>query len=119
MLNVNQHTIMKLRSYYFSELNEEQQKRIMANFCENDPIANYLDGKYSYALVNAQVAVDEDFNLYDIKVFDPYNLVESTKCSKIHINWYGWSNWLLEYRDKAGHDMVVILYKYGGETQDN
>lgn len=108
---------MKLRSYYFSELNKEQQSRIMANFCENDSIANYLDGRYSYAFVNAQVVVDEDFNLYDIKVFDPYNLIKDTKCAKVHINWYGWSNWLLGYRDKAGNGMNVILYKYGGETQ--
>ena len=109
---------MKLRSYYFNELTEEQRGRIMDSFCENNPIANYLDGKYSYAIVNAQVAVDEDFILYDIRVFDPYNLVEGTKCLQVHINWMGWSNWLLGYRDKAGHGMDKILYIYGGETQD-
>ena len=119
MLNVNQHTIMKLRSYFFNELNEEQRNRIMDNIRENNPIANYLDRKYSYALVNAQVAVDEDYNLYDIKVFDPLGLVEDTKCLRVHISWIGWSNWLLGYRDKAGHGMDKILYIYGGETKDN
>ena len=108
---------MKLTSYYFNKLNEEQRNRIMDSFCEGDPIANYLDGKYSYALVNAQIAVDEDFNLYDIKVFDPFNLVEETKCLRVHISWWGWSNWLFGYRDKAGHGMDKILYIYGGETQ--
>lgn len=110
---------MKLRSYYFNELNEEQQNRIMGNFSENDPIAKYLDGKYSYTIVNAQVVVDEDFNLYDIKVFDPYNLVKNTMFSPIYINWMGWSNWLFEYRDEAGHSMDKILYIYDGETQDD
>lgn len=119
MLNVNQHTIMKLTSYYFNELNEEQQNRIMNNFSEKDSIAKYLDGKYSYAIVNAQVVVDEDFNLYDIKVFDPFNLVKNNKCSPIHISWIGWSNWLFGYRDKAGNDIDKILYRYGGETQGN
>lgn len=112
-------SIMKLRSFYFNELNEEQRGRIMDSFCENNPIANYLDGKYSYALVNAQVAVDENFILYDIKVFDPFYLVEDTKCLRVHISWFGWSNWLFGYRDKAGHGMDKILYIYGGETQDN
>lgn len=110
---------MKLRSYYFNELDEEQRIRIMDNLCKNDPIANYLDGKYSYALVNAQVAVDEDFSLYDIRVFDPFNLMEETKCHRVHISWTGWSNWLFKYRDKAGHGMDKILYIYGGETRDN
>lgn len=91
----------------------------MDSLCKSDPIANYLDGKYSYTLVNAQVAVDEDFNLYDIKVFDPFNLVEDTKCLRVLISWLGWSNWLFEYRDKAGHGMDMILYIYGGELQDN
>lgn len=110
---------MKLRSYYFNELTEEQRRRIMDSFCENDPIANYLNSKYSYALVNAQVSVDKDFNLYDIKVFDPFNLVEDTRFLRVHISYFGWSNWLLEYRDKAGHGMDKILYIYGGEPQDN
>ena len=110
---------MKLRSYYFSKLNEEQRSRIMESFCEDDPIANYLDGKYSYTLVDAQVAVDEDFNLYDIRVFDPFNLVEGTRCLRVHISWLGWSNWLFGYRDGAGHGMDKILYIYGGEPQDN
>ena len=110
---------MKLRSYYFNELNEEQQNRIMNSLCEDDPIANYLDGKYTYAIVNAKVVVDEEFNLYDIKVYDPFNLVEDTMCRRIHISWLGWSNWLFDYRDKAGHGMDKILYIYGGEIQDN
>ena len=104
---------MKLRSFYINELNEEQQIEIKNNFCENDSIANYLDGRYPYTIVNAQVVVDEDFNLCDIKVYDPYNLVKVP----VFINWMGWSNWLLGYRDKAGHNIDRILYRYGGETQ--
>ena len=110
---------MKLRSYYFNELNEEQRCHIMDSLCEDDQIATYLDGKFSYALVNAKVVVDEGFNLCDIKVYDPFNLVEATKRLRIHISWLGWSNWLLGYRDKAGHGMDKILYIYGGEIQDN
>ena len=106
---------MKLTSYYFNELNEEQQIRIMNNFCEHDPIVKYLDGLYSYAIVNAQVVVDEDFHLCDIKVYDPYNLIQNP--TPVYINWMGWSNWLFDYRDKAGHNMDRILYRYGGETQ--
>ena len=110
---------MKLTSYYFNELNGEQQNRILDNFCENGFSADYLNGKYSRAIVNAQVVVDQDFNLYDIKVFDPYHLVKSDKDLPVYIGLDGWSNWLFEYRDNAGNDIDEILEDYDGEIQDN
>lgn len=110
---------MKLTSYYFNKLNEEQQIRIMDNFCENGFSADYLNGKYSRAIVNAQVVVDQNFNLYDIKVFDPYNQVKDAECLQVYITPSGWSNWLYEYTDPAGHDVDEILEDYDGEIQDN
>ena len=110
---------MKLTSYYFNELNGEQQNRILDNFCENGFSADYLNDKYSRAIVNALVVVDQDFNLYDIKVFDPYHLVKSDKDLPVYIGPDGWSNWLFEYRDNAGNDIDGILDDYDGETQDN
>ena len=113
------HTIMKLTSYYFNELNEEQQNRVMDNFCENGFSADYLNGKYSRAIVKAQVVVDQDFNLYDIKVFDPYNHVKDAECLPVYITPSGWSNWLYEYTDPAGHDVDEILEDYDGEVQED
>lgn len=110
---------MKLTSYYFNELNEEQQNRIMDNFSENGFNADYLNGKYSRAIVNAQVVVDGGWNLYDIKVFDPYNLVKDDECLPVYIGAGGWSNWLFEYRDNAGNNIDEILDDYDGETQED
>lgn len=106
---------MKLTSYYFNELTEEQQNRIMNDFSENGGNSDYLNGKFSREEVNAEVVVDEDFNLFDIKVFDPYQLVETG----VYIGADGWSNWLYEYCDPAGHDVDEILDDYDGEIQED
>lgn len=110
---------MKLTSYYFNELNKEQQARIQNDFYGNGYNLDYLNDTYSRSFVNAQVVVDEDFNLYDIKVFDPYNLVKNVKDLPVYINPDGWSNWLFEYRDNAGNDMDAILEDFDGETQED
>lgn len=110
---------MKLTSYYYDELTKEQQVRIQNNFYENGYSPNYLNNTYSRAIVNAQVVVDKDFNLYDIKVFDPYHLVKSDKDLPVYIGPSGWSNWLFEYRDNAGNDMNAILEGSDGETQED
>lgn len=110
---------MKLTSYFFNELNEEQQNCIMDNFCENGFNADYMNGKFSRGAVNAQVVVDEDMNVYDVKVFDPYNLVKDGECLPVYIGPSGWSNWLYEYRDPAGNDVDTILEDYDGEIQED
>ncbi len=110
---------MKLTSYYYDELNRNQQSRIKKDFRENGGNPDYLNDKYSRSIVNAQVVVDEDFNLYDVKVFDPYHQVKSSKDLPVYIGPSGWSDWLFEYRDNAGNDMDEILEDYDGETQDD
>ena len=109
----------KLTSYYFDELTKEQQDRIMESFSESGYSNDYLNDKYSRSIVNAQIVVDEDWNLYDIKVFDPYHRVENGECLPVYIGPSGWSNWLFEYRDPAGNDVDEILEDYDGEIQDN
>lgn len=70
-------------------------------------------------IVNAQVVVDDDFNLYDIIVFDPFNNVKDVECRPVYIGPSGWSNWLYEYTDPAGHDVDEILDDYDGEIQED
>ena len=106
---------MKLTSYYFNELTEEQQTSLMNDFQENGGNADYLNGKFSREEVNAEVVIDEDGTLYDIRVFDPLHLVDK----KLYVYADGWSNWLYEYTDPAGHDIDEILNNYDGEIQDN
>ena len=109
----------RLTSYYFDELTKEQQNRIMESFSESGYSNDYLNDKYSRSIVNAQVVVDEDWNLYDIKVFDPYQHVKNGENLPVYIGPDGWSNWLYKCRDNAGNDVDTILEDYDGEIQDN
>lgn len=108
----------KLSSHFFDELREEQQNRIMEAFSESGYNNDYLSDKFSRSIVNALVVVDGDWNLYDIKVFDPYHRVETGECLPVYIGTSGWSNWLYEYRDNAGNDVDAILEDYDGVPQD-
>ena len=67
----------------------------------------YLTGEYSDddAEVGAEVVLDEDGNLCDIRVFDPYKRVPNG----VYINPDGWSNWLYSYEDPDGNDIDTIL----------
>ena len=109
----------KLSKFYFDELPKEQQNRIMESFLDNGGNLDYLNGKFSREEVNAEVVVDEDFVLYDIRVFDPYQLVKNAGSTPIYIGPIGWSNWLFEYWDNAGHDVDEILDEFDGVTQDD
>ena len=109
---------MKLTNYYYDELSELQQARVQNDFCRNGYNPDYLNDTYSRSIVNAQVVVDKDFNLYDIKVFDPYHVVKGGNYLQVYIGPNGWSHWLIEYRDNAGNDMDTIFEDYDGETQD-
>lgn len=109
---------MKIEIKYYDELTQEQQAKIMNDFVENGGNADYLNDKYSRAIVNAQVAVDEDCNLYDIKVFDPYHNVKAGESLTVYIGPDGWSNWLYEYRDNAGNTVDTIMEDYDGELQE-
>lgn len=108
----------KLTKFYFDELNKDQQCRVMIDFRDNGGNLDYLSGKFSRSVVSAEVVVDEDFNLYDIKVFDLYQLVKNDEGTPIYIGPVGWSNWLFEYRDNAGHDVDTILDEFDGVPQD-
>lgn len=104
----------KLIKKYFSELPKGQQKSIIKDFQKwYNP--DYLTGIYSNNIVDAEIVVDENGCLYDIRVFDPYHKVSQ---SDIYINFDGWSGWLYDYRDPAGHDMDTILEEYDGEVQE-
>jgi len=109
----------KLSKFYFDELNKDQQCRVMIDFRDNGGNLDYLNGKFSRSVVSAEVVVDEDFVLYDIRVFDPYHHVKNEGGTPIYIGPVGWSNWLFEYRDNAGHDVDEILDEFGGVPQDD
>ena len=109
----------KLSKHYFDELSKEQQRRIMNDFRENGGNRDYLNGKFSRSVVNAEVVVDEEFVLYDIRVFDPYQLVKAAGSTPLYIGPDGWSNWLFEYYDNAGHDVDEIFEEFDGVTQDD
>ena len=106
---------MKLTSYSFNELTEEQQNRIMDSLCENGVNEDYLNDKFSRDEVNVEIVVDEDGTLYDFRVFDPFQLVDKG----LYVYADGWSNWLFEYRDNAGNDIDEILEDYDGEIQED
>lgn len=78
-------------------------------------VKNYLNGKFSREEVNVEVVIDEDGTLYDFRVFDPFQLVDK----ELYVYADGWSNWLLEYRDNAGHDVDEILDEFDGVPQDD
>lgn len=105
---------MKLTSYYFNELTEEQQNRVMNDFSENGGNSDYLNGKFSREEVNVEVVVDEDFNLYDIKVFDPYQLVKTEGSTPVYIGPDGWSDWLYDFHDPAGNSIDTIFEDQDG-----
>lgn len=109
---------MKLYFYFFDELTEEQRIRVINQASENGVNLDYLEEDFVPALVNAEVVVDEDFFLYDVKIFDPYHYVQCNGNTPLYINADGCSNWLFEYRDIAGSDVETILQDYGGELQD-
>ena len=109
---------MKITSYFFDDLTEEQRIKVITQAEENLVDIDYLQD-VTTALGNAEIVVDEDFLLYDVKIFDPYHTVQGEGNIPLYINADGWSNWLLEYRDNAGNDVETILRDYDGELQDN
>ena len=115
--NIQIITTMKITSYFFDELTEEQRIKVITQAEEKVVNIDYLED-CTPALGNAEIVVDEDFLLYDVKIFDPYHTVQSEGNIPLYINVDGWSNWLLEYRDNAGHDVETILRDYDGELQD-
>jgi len=86
---------MKITFYFFDELTEEQRIRVINQASENGVNLDYLEEDFVPALVNAEVVVDEDFFLYDVRICDPYHYVKSEGNTQIYINADGWTNWLL------------------------
>lgn len=116
----------KLSIHNFSDLSEGVRESIISEFSEHFNPA-YLTGEYSddNAEVGAEVVLDEDGNLYDIRVFDPYNRVQPRKDDDglmrdkaVYIGPDGWSHWLLEYSDNEFNDIDTIFEEYNGVTQD-
>lgn len=116
----------KLIKKYFKTLSQGEQESIIEEFGETYNPA-YLTGEYSddNAEVGAEVVLDEDGNLYDIRVFDPYNRVKPrkdddclTRDQAVHIGPDGWSRWLFEYSDNEFNDIDTIFEEYNGVTQD-
>ena len=111
----------KLTVYQFSELTKEQQKSVA------DRLGAVLGAGYTpdYLTefprneVNVEVVLDEDGTLYDFRVFDPYHFIYADGKTPAYIGPDGWSKWLYEYRDPAGHDVDEILEDYDGVPQDN
>lgn len=94
----------KLSIHNFYDLPKEQRESIISEFGEYFS-PDYLNDKYSRNEVNVEVALDEDGNLYDARVFDPYQLVDKG----VYINPDGWSNWLYDYHDPSGLDIDEIF----------
>lgn len=116
----------KLSRRYFSELPKDVQGKVKEEFSEHFNPA-YLTGEYSddNAEVGAEVVLDEDDNLYDIRVFDPYNRVQPRKDGDglmrdqaVYIGPDGWSHWLFGYSDNEFNDIDTIFEEYNGVTQD-
>jgi hypothetical protein len=109
---------MKIEVKYYYQLTKEQQAKVKKDFRENGGNSDYLNDKFYISELNAQVAIDEDCNLYDVKVFDPYHHVNAGDYLTVYIGPDGWSNWLYEYRDNAGNDVDTIMEDYDGELQE-
>lgn len=116
----------KLSIHNFNELSKGQQEAIKNEFGKTYNPA-YLTGEYSddNAEVGAEVVLDEDGNLYDIRVFDPYSRVQPRKDDDglmrdqaVYIGPDGWSHWLFEYSDNEFNDIDTIFEEYDGETQE-
>lgn len=99
----------KLSIHNFYDLPKEQRESIISEFGEYFS-PDYLNDKYSRNEVNVEVALDEDGNLYDARVFDPYQLVDKG----VYINPDGWSNWLYDYHDPSGLDIDEIFDQRNG-----
>ena len=107
----------KLTVYQFSELTKEQQKSVASRLgavLGAGYTPDYLTEECSSSVVNIEVVLDEDGTLYDFRVFDPFQLVDK----ELYVYADGWSNWLLDYRDNAGHDVGEILDEFDGVPQD-
>ena len=112
----------KLSLHNFYDLPKGQHESIRNEFNENYNPA-YLDRWYSHKKVDAEVVLDEDGKLYDIRVFDPFGLVKPRWDEGIiddhgvNIGADGWSDWLLAYTDPEGNDVDSIIENYNGEPQ--
>lgn len=111
----------KLTVYQFSELTKEQQKSVA------DRLGAALGAGYTpdYLTefpsneVKVEVVLDEDGALYDLRVFDPYHFIYADGKIPAYIGPDGWSHWLYDYHDPAGHDVNTILDEFDGVPQDD
>ena len=111
----------KLTVYQFNELTKEQQKSIVARLGAALGVGltpDYLTGFPSNE-VKVEVVLDEDGTLYDLRVFDPYHFIYPSENIPAYIGPDGWSCWLYDYHDPAGHDVDEILDEFDGVTQDD
>lgn len=111
----------KLTVYQFSELTKEQQKPVIARLgaalgagCTPDYLTDFPSNE-----VKVEVVLDEDGTLYDLRVFDPYHFIYAKGNIPAYIGPDGWSCWLYDYHDPAGHDVDEILEDYDGVPQDD
>lgn len=108
---------MKLIKKYFDELPESSKNQVIEDFSDEYNVDYLLNDKYSRSIVNAEVAIDEDGNVYDVRVFDPYHNIPSNGKLPVYIGPFGWSYWLFGYTDLAGYDVDEIFFEHDGELQ--
>ena len=102
----------KLTVYQISELTKEQQKSVITKLGAETGAGytpDYLTGEFPCSEVNVEVVLDEDGTIYDIRVFDPFHIINTGGHIPIYIGPDGWSGWLLDYHDPEGNDINTIL----------
>lgn len=109
---------MKLQKYLLNDLDFEDRDRLVnaLNVQMTGEESGEFDGLREFiGPTDAEIVADDDDNIYDVRLFDPYNRIDA-------VNPYrygdGWSNWLFEYTDNQGNNIDAIFEKYNGETQD-
>ena len=114
---------MKLNRFYLSDKTVAEINEIVDNLhsvtegtgvCYDKlrEVAGYPDRIGS---INAEIVTDGDGNIYDIRIFDPYNQVGTNTSFR---NFDGWTYWEMAYEDNNGNTIDEIFEDFGGETQD-
>ena len=112
---------MKIEVKNYDELTESQKKEVLDKMGDCYNVDYLAIDDYSRSEVNAEVAIGEDGNVYDVRVYDPYQHINTGEDTgefiPVFIGAYGWSYWLFGYRDLDGNDVDTIIDEFDGELQ--
>lgn len=109
---------MKITVKNFDDLTRAQMKEVIEQMGECYNVDYLTNDDYSRSVVNAEVAVgEEDGCIYDVRVYDPYQHINTGEFIPVFIGAYGWSYWLFGYHDLDGNDVDTIIDEFDGELQ--